>query len=95
MAGENETEARRPAWFRTALAAACMAGQWFSHPRASFSGTVFAAGFLLYSLVLLALTARIRREPTDRLLLLLVDTVLYLGWVSLAAPGAVWLGAAF
>ena len=95
MAGEKETEARWPALFRTALAASCMAGQWFSQPRASFTGTVFAACFLLYSLVLLAFAARIRRERTDRLLLLVTDTVLYLGWASLAAPGAVWLGAAF
>ena len=95
MAGEKETEARWPALFRTALAASCMAGQWFSQPRASFTGTVFAACFLLYSLVLLAFAARIRRERTDRLLLLITDTVLYLGWASLAAPGAVWLGAAF
>jgi signal transduction histidine kinase len=95
MAGEKETQAWRPAWFRMALAAACMAGQWLSHPRASFTGTVFAAGFLLYSLVLLAFAARIRRERTGRLLLLVADTILYLGWASLAAPGVVWLGVAF
>jgi signal transduction histidine kinase len=95
MAAEKGSGARRPALFRAALAAACLAGQWFSHPRASFTGTVFASCFLIYSLVLLALAARIRWEQTDRLLLLVTDTVLYLGWASLAAPGAVWLGAPF
>lgn len=95
MAAKEQIEARKPAMFRAALAAACLAGQLLANPRASFTGTVFAACFLLYSLALLALAGRIRREQTDRLLLLITDTVLYLGWVSLAAPGAVWLGAAF
>ncbi|MEN6600986.1 MAG: sensor histidine kinase [Bryobacteraceae bacterium] len=95
MFGEKWVKERQSALFRALLAAACLAGQTLSHPQASFTGTVFAACFLLFSLTLLALATRIRREKTDKLLLLITDTVLYLGWVSLAAPGAVWLGAAF
>ena len=95
MDPDTPNQVRLPALFRLALAAACLAAQLLSRPRASFTGVVFAVCFLLYSLTLAILAPRLRREKTDRLLLLITDTVLYFGWVSLAAPGAVWLGAAF
>ena len=95
MREEKGNEAWRLALLRAVLAAGCMAAQLASLPRASFTGSVFAACFFIYSLVLLTLARRIRRERTDRLLLLITDTVLYLGWVSLAAPGAIWLAPVF
>ncbi len=95
MNPDTPNQFRLPALFRLALAAACLAAQLLSRPRASFIGVGFAVCFLVYSLTLAILAPRLRREKTDRLLLLVTDTVLYFGWVSLAAPGAVWLGAAF
>jgi len=95
MAEDNGTEARWWALARTVLAAGCLLMQLTSRPRTSFTGAVFTGCFFLYSLVLLALAKRLRHERTDRLLLLMTDTVLYFGWVTLAVPGAIWLGPAF